>query len=133
MFKNLLICGLIVILLGCSGGVTREKLATLQLSIDNYIAALRWSRMAEARDFHRQRDGSRPEIDLSGTEPIRVTGYDVRRKTVDPEMTQASVTVLLEYYDNQYGTVEEVTLEQDWWYDSESGRWYLASEFPVFE
>ncbi len=132
MFRNLIVCGLLVLMVACGAAATK-KMNNLERSIDRYVAALRWSRPDEARSFHLDRDRNKPEIDTSIMDTIRVTGYKVRKKVVNEDLSEATVISNLDYYSNEYGTLKTMTLEQEWWYDEEAERWFIESGFPVFE
>lgn len=132
MFRKLLICVLVGVLAGC-GAAEKKKLTNLNDSIESYGYALRWSRSDEAREFHLERDHTRWEIDLSAMDEIRVTSYKIRNRVVNKTLDEATVEAELNYYNEQYGTVKNMTLEQQWWYDPESERWYIESDFPTFD
>lgn len=132
MFRIMIICCLTVLLVSC-GAADKKKVADLNRAIDNYVAALRWSRIDDASRLHLDRDRNRPEIDTSAMEQIRVTGYKIKKKTIGKDLDEASVTSELDYYKTEYGTLEQMTLEQEWWYDEESKQWYIESDFPAFE
>jgi hypothetical protein len=124
---------LIVILGGCSGMTNKKRVTVLQDSIDDYVQALRWGRLDDAVAYHVNRDGTRAEINLAPMEPIRVTGYHIKEKVINEDFTEATVSGELSYYHNEYGTLKKIPLRQKWWYEEESGRWFLESDFPTFE
>ena len=45
--------------------------------MDEYIAALRWGRFERAKEYHRNKDDTLPEIDTSNLEAIKVTGQTI--------------------------------------------------------
>lgn len=132
MFRKLIICCLFLLLVSC-GAADKKKVNDLNRAIDNYVAALRWSRIDDASRLHLDRDRNRPEIDTSAMEQVRVTGYKIKKKIISDDLNEASVTSELDYYKTEYGTLKQMTLEQEWWYDEESKRWYIESGFPTFE
>ncbi|MEX2525233.1 MAG: hypothetical protein WD750_09765 [Gammaproteobacteria bacterium] len=132
MLRNLIICFIAGVLAAC-GVADTKKVNDLNLVIDEYVAALRWARVDDAGRFHMNRDGSRPELDTSAMDRIRVTGYKIKKKTLGENLEEAAVTAELDYYSTEHGTLKHMTLEQDWWYNEEAKRWYLESDFPTFE
>lgn len=132
MFRNLMICFVVGLLAAC-GAADTKKVNDLNLVIEEYVAALRWARIDDASRFHMNRDGSQSELDTSDMDRIRVTGYKIKKKTLAENLNEADVTAELDYYSTEHGTLKHMTLEQDWWYDEEAKRWYIASEFPSFE
>lgn len=128
----LTIC-LIVVLTGCTGVKTKSRVLSLDDSINHYVQDLRWSRLDEAAAYHVNRDGQKADIDLKAMAPIRITEYRIIDKTVNEDITEATVTGELEYYSNDYGTLKKIPLHQIWWFEEKSGKWYLESDFPKFK
>lgn len=132
MFRKILICFLIAGLAAC-GMAQKKKMNDLNRSVESYVAALRWSRTEDARGFHLDRDHNKPEIDTSAMDEIRVTGYKIRKRIVNEALNEATITADLDYYNEEYGTLKNMTLVQQWWYDPEAERWFIESDFPTFE
>lgn len=124
---------LVVVLSGCGGASNKKRLSVLDDSIDRYVQALRWSRLDDAVSYHVGRDGGKAGIDLTPMEPIRITEYRIIEKIVNDDFTEATVTGELNYYHNEYGTLKKIPLRQKWWFEEESRKWYLESNFPVFK
>jgi hypothetical protein len=132
MLRKLALYCLVVLLAAC-GAAEKKKAYDLNEAIDDYVAALRWSRGDEARSYHLTRDGERPPEDVSAMEDIRVTGYHIRKRAINQELDAASVTADIDYYQEEYGTLKHMTLHQEWWYNEELNRWFIESDFPTFE
>lgn len=124
---------LVMVLTACGSPAVRTQVESLDRAIDEYAYALRWLRKNDAVAYHMNRDGTRPHIDTSVMDVIRVTGFTIEEKTLGPEMTTATVVGELNYYHNEYGMLRTIEYRQSWWYDGESKRWYLDSEFPRFK
>ena len=73
------------------------------------------------------------DINLEPMETIRVTGYHIKDKIINEDFTEASVSGELNYYHTEYGTLKKIPLSQKWWFEEESDRWFLESDFPTFE
>ncbi|NNE38320.1 MAG: hypothetical protein HKN08_08445 [Gammaproteobacteria bacterium] len=121
-----------MLLLSCGGTVERQKLETLNSAIDDYAYALRWGRTDDAVSYHVNEDGSQPGIDSSIMDSVRVTGFEIRERTVNPEQTEATVKGELNYYHDNSATLRTLEYDQHWWYEPESKQWLLDSDFPEF-
>jgi hypothetical protein len=124
---------LVMLLAGCGDAVVRERVTDLDYAIDSYAYALRWSRSNDAVAYHMNRDGTRPVIDASAMSQIRVTGFSISEKTLDSDHNCASVKGVLNYYHNNGATLRTVEYTQTWWFEPESGKWYIDSAFPQFK
>ena len=133
MIRMLLMAVLILSLTACSGSATRDKVGNLDRAINDYAYALRWLRKNDAVAYHMSRDRTRPTIDTSALDVIRVTGFTIREKTLDEDMNGASVVGNLDYYHNEHGMLRTIEYRQDWWYDEQSKKWYIESGFPEFK
>lgn len=133
LFLVLMLC-LATLLGACnSGGGVKKKMTVLEESINQYIFALRWARYQDAHEYHFEEDGSKPPLPLDKLRLIRVTGHTIFEKNVNPELTEATVKGEINYYSSEYGTVQQLPLDQVWWYEKESSRWYLKGTMPNFE
>lgn len=132
-FRLLSLLSCFLALAACKSGGIREQVQDLDYAINDYAYALRWSRNGDAVDYHRNRDGSRPGIDLDGMKAIRVTGFTIAEKILSEDATGASVKGVLNYYHEDYGTLRTLDYSQSWWYEPESEKWYLESDFPRFQ
>jgi hypothetical protein len=78
--------------------------------MDEYIAALRWGRFERAKEYHRNKDDTLPEIDTSNLEAIKVTGHTIKKKTINNDLDEAEIKVQMKYYYSDYGTVKKSIL-----------------------
>jgi hypothetical protein len=133
MIRKINILVLLFALTACGDSGVRKTVQDLDFAINDYAYALRWSRVDDAVAYHVNRDGDRPDIDLSAMQAIRVTGFTIREKNLNDDITGATVSGELDYYHNEYGTLRKVAYSQSWWYEPESKKWYLESDFPEFK
>jgi len=133
MFRKLFIVSLAVLLTACGAAETRHKLGNLDHAIDEYAYALRWQRIDDAVAFHKRKDGTKPNIDTSTMNNVRVTGFKIDKRILSDDMTSATVTGELDYYKEDVGTLHKLHFEQHWWYDEDAKHWYLSSDFPKFK
>ncbi len=132
MLKQITLLTLVLMLAACNAAGTRTKADGLTTAMDEYVAALRWGRFDSAREYHMHKDGTRPDIDSSQLEYIRVTGHTIKKKTVNDALDEATVKMEIQYYHNEYGTLKKLVIDQQWWYSDEAKRWFLSSDFPKF-
>lgn len=128
--KGILI--LLFTITACGDAGVKKKVEDLDHSIDAYAYALRWGRTNDVVAYHVYRDASKPEIDMSVMDVIRVTGYTIKEKKLNDDITEADVVGQLDYYHNEYGTLKKLEYRQSWWFEPETKKWYLESEFPEF-
>ncbi len=133
MLRNTLVMILLLMLVACADNAVRKKVEDLDHAIDNYAYALRWMRKKDAVAYHMQPDGTKPVIDTSMMDVVRVTGFTIKEKTLNDELTRATVTGELNYIHNEYATLKTINYNQTWWYEPETKKWYLDSEFPQFK
>jgi len=131
--RKIVVLLLMLVLTACGDSGIRKQVENLDHAIDEYAYALRWLRKNDAVAYHMNRDGSRPEIDTSAMDVIRVTGFTIQEKKLNPDHTGATVTGELNYYHNEYGMLRTIIYTQSWWLEPESEKWYLDSEFPQFK
>ncbi len=133
MLRTSLIVILMLILAACADNAVRKKVEDLDYAIDNYAYALRWQRKNDAVAYHVRPDGSKPVIDTSMLDVVRITGFNITEKTVNPEITGADIAGEFDYIHNEFGTLRKIKFTQKWWYEPESKKWFLDSEFPQFK
>ncbi|MFQ5661616.1 MAG: hypothetical protein ACE5GZ_14490 [Gammaproteobacteria bacterium] len=134
MIKQISIFFIVAIcLVSCSGMSTKKRLETFEESIKQYNIALRWALYTKVEDFHIKRNGERMRVDRDALKNIRITGYSVQEKTINEDLTEAVVEGEINYYNKEYGTLKKMAYTYKWWYEPESKRWFIESEFPEFK
>lgn len=132
--KTFLLLLLITTLLpACAGMDRRDRLSKLEKAIRDYGSALRWARYSDAYDFILWRDGTKPELRLDGFDNYRVARMNVIRSDLNPEDNEAKTHVVIQYYKDTSGTIQEINEVQDWWYSDEGDRWFLEGDLPYPE
>lgn len=121
---------MISLLTACTSMGRRGKISDLQNALQDYAAALRWERYSDAYDFIHARDGSKPQLNLEGFDGYRVTDVEIIRSDLNDEETEALTYVVIHYYKDTNGTIQEIKQTQDWWYEPESKRWFLEGDLP---
>jgi hypothetical protein len=133
MIRKLFIYSLVLFLCACGHMQERLKAQNLNKAIDEYAYALRWHRIDDAVSYHKNKDGTKPAIDLTPMNDVRVTGFSIDKKVLGKDMMDATVTGEYRYYKEDYGTLNTLKFEQHWWFDPEAERWYVDSAFPKFK
>jgi hypothetical protein len=119
-------------LCSCNDTGVRNKVSNLDESIKQYNIALRWAMHENLDGYHVTRDGERKKINRKSLENIRITGFDFSEKELNDEATEATVNGEIKYYRTDVGTLKSLSYEQIWWYDEDLKRWFMESDFPVF-
>jgi hypothetical protein len=132
MPKIIIIFSLILMLTACNGVGTKKKSEGLETAIDEYVAALRWGRFDKAVEYHFDKEDNSLDVDTSKLEYIKVTGHTFKKKVINEEVDEAALQLELQYYNEEYGTVKKIIIDQVWWYSEDAKRWLLSSDFPKF-
>lgn len=119
-------------LAGCGAG-ERRRLDLLDQAIVRYAQALRWQRYEDAQEYHLTREGERKKIDQAALKHIRISGYQIQEKNMGDDLTEAEVVGVMEYFNDSRGTVQQVPMKQNWWFEPDSGRWFVTGELPPFK
>ncbi len=118
---------------GCAGMERRDRISKLEKALEGYAAALRWERYSDAYDFILARDGSKPELRLGAFDDYRFARMDILRSNLNEDETQANTHVVIQYYKDTSGTIQEIKQVQDWWYNDDVDNWFLAGDLPYPE
>jgi hypothetical protein len=132
MIRKLIFILVASTLLVACGGVDKYRLDQLEQAIVRYAQALRWGRYEDAQEYHLTRDGERSKIDKEAMRHIRITGYQIHEKTMNDDLMEAEVTGVMDYFNDDRGTVRQVPLRQTWWFEPSSKRWFVSGELPEF-
>jgi len=111
----------------------RESLNQLEAATNTYRKLMRWGHFDQAAQYLRA-NGEEPlaRPDLEDMARFKVTSYTVADQLVADTRTDARVTAYVEFYNIDTGVTTSVRDEQFWWYDKETGRWYLGSPMLDF-
>ncbi len=131
-FRNIVIV-MLLLLTGCAGVAIRNNTDKLNSTLKEYGADMRWGRMNYAYNYHVNREGTRPVVDLEALEQFNVTGFRPVDPVLNDEATEAVVPVEIDYYDREYGTVRKIKTTQNWYFDPEAKNWLTESAFPEFK
>jgi hypothetical protein len=111
----------------------RNQADRLNSALNTYGADLRWGRYNFAYDYHVQRDGTQPQVNLERLENFSVTSFTPINPVLNADGTEAVIPIEIKYYDEQYGTLRTFKETQLWWFNAESKTWNIESDFPALK
>jgi hypothetical protein len=125
------------LLAGCGSLQARQRLSSLDDSLNAYRLLLRWSHFDEAQAYTRPQPGKElvPAAELIDPEKlksIRLASYDIVNKIVTPDEKEAAITVAMTYYDEESNVLHTLKQVQHWWYSEDQKRWFLQDPLPDF-
>lgn len=117
---------------GCGGYQTRKRAKTLDEATLNFETLLRWGEFEDAAKYAVNRKGEPANIDLKFLKHIRVTSYEITDQVIAPDSTEATVTAVIGFYDDESAVVHTMHEKQLWWYDQKAEHWFIEDGFPDF-
>lgn len=132
-YRKFLLLFVTLILVSCNGGNIKRQISSLDDAITEYNKSLRWSMFNDLDAYNRTPDGKELPINRDAMKDIRITGYEVTDKTLNPDATKATVKGEISYYNNEYGVLKKIPYEQEWWYDAGIKHWFTDSPLPEFK
>ena len=132
-YRKILLLLLALFLVSCNDNNIKHQASTLNDAINEYNKSLRWSMFNDLDTYNRSIDGKQQPVDRDAMKDIRITGYEVTDKDINPDATKAVVKGTLSYYNNEYGVLKTIPFEQHWWYDAGLKHWFTDSALPVFK
>ena len=111
---------------------TPDEIEFLDKSFMLYEHALRWQDYDLVIGFHKKEREKLTEVKRKDLKKYRVTGYDVVYTKVEPDNMHATQVIEVEYYNNEYAVVRELTVTNNWEYDAEKIRWQIVNPMPDF-
>ena len=119
-----------LVLLGLFACAAQEQQRHFEETNLAFGRAIRWQTLDDAATFQKEPQSISP-AQRALMKHIKVTGYDVIRSTaLSPEKVRQVVEI--RYYNENRAIERTMTVELEWEYDPEKGRWVLVSPLPVF-
>lgn len=131
--RNFLILFALIAMAGCAGANLRNQVDKLNTALTQYGVALRWAHHSKAISYHVNREGEQALVDRNRLERFNVTSFRPVDPIVHDDGTAATIPIEIDYYDKEYGTLRHIKEIQYWWFDEESKRWLIESDFPAFK
>ena len=132
-YRKILLLFVTLVLVSCNGGNVKRQISSLDDSITEYNKSLRWSMFNNLDAYSRTPGGKEMPVDRDAMKNIRITGYEVTEKNVNPDATKATVKGEISYYNNDYGVLKTIPFQQEWWYDAGVKHWFTDSALPEFK
>lgn len=123
----------ILFLSACNTSNVRLRVEDLDESIKQYNIAWRWAMYNRIEAYHRSTSGQPAQLEEAALENVRVTGYTVKEKNINPEYDEATVKGEIDYYHTNQGTLQKLSFDHRWWYDPELKAWFNSSPIPDFK
>jgi hypothetical protein len=128
MYRPLWIAALLL-LGGCAGWTSGDRLDMFDTAARRYGQALRWSDFETAAAFVQPAPGA-PAPNLARFKDVRVTGYEEAARQAAPDGHSVQQVVRIQYVRLDRMSERTATDRQRWVYSAEDKRWYLASGLP---
>lgn len=124
---------IVILLFGmtaCAG--PSQQIQLYNLSLLRYEQALRWRDIDAIISFHKNEYNKITKQKRKYLKQFRVTSYDEVSNIMNPDEKHATQTVEIKYYNTDYQIVHDLTLHNQWEYDTKTNRWYLLNPLPAF-
>jgi hypothetical protein len=116
---------------GCAG--PSQEVQLYNLSLLSYEQALRWQDYNTVVSFHKNEYKTLTKAKRKYLKQFRVTSYNETSNIMDPDQKHATQVVEIKYYNTDYQIVHDLTLHNQWEYDTKSNHWYLLNPLPAFK
>ncbi|ORU92435.1 MAG: hypothetical protein A6F70_02645 [Cycloclasticus sp. symbiont of Bathymodiolus heckerae] len=128
-FWVLMIC----MLSACAHVKEQKSFEKLDAQQKLFMKAMRWKSYETAASVIRFKNPARRLAPIDDLSKITITSYDLVGSMPNFEEGTAVAYVLFDYIQDDTGRVYSIKHTQNWWFDEESKRWYLASDMPSFK
>jgi hypothetical protein len=129
-FFYALLLGAILTLSGCAAADKQKRMNHIDITLSDFRKAIRWGYFEDALRYIQVKDYSEPLRDPDYLKNIRITSYEYGNKSYSEDDTKLNVIALISYYDVNQGTVNDIAVDQVWWFDPEKKRWFLDGDIP---
>lgn len=131
--RNVLMLFALLVMTGCAGANLKNQVDKLNDALTQYGVALRWGHYNKAVSYHINRNGEQALVDPEHMKRFNVTGFRPIDPIVNEAGTAATISMEIDYYDKEYGTLRNIRETQYWWFDEKSKLWLIESGFPSFK
>ena len=111
---------------------TPDEIKLLDKSFALYEHALRWQDYDVLIGFHKNERDKLTQAKRQFLKQFRVSGYNVVYSNVAADQRHANQIIEIKYYNQDYGVLREMTLNNQWEYDEKALRWQLTNPIPDF-
>ena len=130
--RAVMVVACVVLVAGCAQISERKRDNTLRDTLRTYAKYVRWGYYLEASTFIKRRDeDAQPKVSPSDLENIRVTRYEVAsQRPLDETGNEILVVAAVDAYSTGSGVVVTQRYDQLWYFDPQTGRWFLDGDLP---
>jgi hypothetical protein len=122
-----------LLIMGCAGIQTGEKMSQFDETSRAYIRAIRWGEFEAAFAFKKLSAREETLPDFEDYRTVRVTNYKVKQTIISEDKSMIIQMVDFQYYRLSDVTVKTLIDRQKWEYDQEQGKWFLIGNLPDFK
>lgn len=126
----LLLLGM-AILAGCATLEAQTRLEKFDKLTRGYAKALAWSDFAVAYTATRAAQEA-PLPDAAAPKDIKITAYEPAAPLVQQDGKTIKRVARIRYVHTSRMAERSLTMNEEWQYSDEAGRWFLLSGFPLF-
>jgi hypothetical protein len=119
----------VLLLGGCAGWTSGDRLELFDTAARRYGQALRWGDFETAAAFVRPAPGA-PAPNPARLRDVRVTAYEEAARQAAPDARTVDQMVRIQYVRVDRMSERTVTDRQRWVYFADEKRWYLTSGLP---
>ena len=123
----------LVLLTACIDSNIKRRATELDNEITDYNVGLRWLMLNRIEAYHVSKDGKKTPLDRTAYNEIRVTDCNVEEKTMNTDVTKATVKGEVSYYRTDIGALRKIPYTQTWWYNKKQKRWFVDSDYLKFK
>lgn len=127
---RLLLLLVVIVSGGCESIDRRTQATKLDDALRAYESAIRWNNFAAADQLRTPDARNQWPADLDRYKSFRVTSYALQARRTNPDHTEMTQVIEIQYYNESSMHVRTVIDEQVWRYDSASKQWSLHGPLP---
>jgi hypothetical protein len=128
--RLLILC--MVLLAGCVSLGARARMEQFDRLTRGYAKALTWSNFDMAYSATKAAQET-PLPDAAALKDIKITSYEPAAPLVEQSGKTIKRVARISYVHTSRMAERSLTMEEEWQYSDEAGRWFLQSGFPQFK
>ena len=122
----------VVALAGCAALESKSRMEQLDKLTRGYAKALEWSKFDVAYSATKAAQET-PLPDAAALKDIKITSYEPAAPLVEQNGKSIKRVARIRYVHTSRMVERSLTVEEEWQYSDEAGRWFLQSGFPQFK
>ena len=145
-FQMMIVLLLLFNLTACAKYTHNKREKALEASMKTFEGFFRWQDFESAFGYIQLREGTVKIPNFDYLKGVKVTGYkimgligerglvsgraEIGEKSENADITEKTVTVMIEYYHTDNSRVKTLRYTHVWWYSFEAEHWFIDSQFP---